>query len=322
VLLSVIVAALAQDLRFALRTLRKTPGFTIVAAVTLALGIGVNTSIFTLINTFVFRPTRVKDPTSLIRFDSALPHSRYIHYRDGSRSMNLFASNWFLPTLGDEAPVNGEADILHGLETSTNFFTVLGARPVAGRLFLPDDDTAETLPVVVLNDRLWQRRFGRDPNVVGLTIQLDGRAYTVVGVAQPGFDGTLPLAADLWTPLLARQSRSEHYVWLEGRLKSGATLAQAQAEVKVLFERYVQTHPERKREEPPRLMSGGNPRSVHAQPSSPDDDPAHRCGDGPVDRLREPRQSVHGSGSRQAPGDSREAGAGRHARAPGTSTAH
>ncbi|MGH9334196.1 MAG: ABC transporter permease, partial [Vicinamibacteria bacterium] len=188
-----------QDLRFAARSLVKRPAFTIVAAVSLALGIGANTTIFTMVNSVFLNPLPVEDPSELVvvytldennAAAGATPVSfpNYEDYRDGNDSFEGLAAWAFpIPTsmLAGEEPEQVFTELVTG-----NYFELMGIRPALGRFITPAEDRAEGRnPVVVMSHRLWSRRFGRVPEVVGRAITLNGVSYDVIGVAPEGFQG-------------------------------------------------------------------------------------------------------------------------------------
>src|SRR4029434_6143592 len=176
-----------NDLRFALRQLRKSPGFTLVAVLTLALGIGLNTTIFSLINDLFLRGLPFKEPSRIVHLDNGdkardladvgISAPRYQRYRDGQTLFEGFAAeNFFaftLTGLGD--PVQ-----IFGGRLTSNYFDVLGVRPILGRNFLPEEE--ESADVALVTKNFWQERLGGDPNVIGRSITLDGTPHTIVGV--------------------------------------------------------------------------------------------------------------------------------------------
>ena len=253
---------LKQDLRFALRTLGKNPGFTLVVVLTLALGIGANTAIFTLMDQVLLRVLPVKDPERLVVLNAPGPNSGSIHnqsfsltpisypmyadLRDKSDVFEGVLAHWRAGVhLGHKGTTEqADADLVSG-----NFFDVLGIPPVLGRLFGPDDDkTPGAHPLVVLSHGFWQRRFGSDPKVIGETVSVNGRPMTVVGVARAGFHGIeVGSTSDLYVPLAMQETICPNWgglvlskrrvMWLSAmaRLKPGVSLDQAKAGVNVLY---------------------------------------------------------------------------------------
>jgi predicted permease len=222
------VESVWRDVLYGLRMLRRSPGFTAVAVLVLALGIGINTAIFSVVNAVLFRPLPVKAPNELAYIYSANPHVGFPIYRDFlsfSLHRDVFGStvavshDWARLRSGtDEEHVVGEA-------VSPNYFDTLGVSPSLGRAFTDDDDAMSAEPVVVISDSLWKRRFAADPTALGKTIQLDwptitvpGRHYTIVGVMGPQFRGvSSPWApTEYWVSLIQRGSEEDAAFAVEG----------------------------------------------------------------------------------------------------------
>src|SRR4051812_47851325 len=189
--------AFLQDIRFGWRQLLKRPIFTALALISMALGIGANTTIFSLLETVLLRPLPVHEPSQLIAVDGTLPNGvdftlqsylNYKDYRDRSRSFDgLLAYRFVVASLSH----NGVNERAWGFDVSGNYFDVLGVKPALGRAFLPEEDrTPDSHPVVVLSYASWQKRFAGDPSIVGRTILLNNHGFTVLGVAPKGFVGT------------------------------------------------------------------------------------------------------------------------------------
>ena len=234
-----------QDLRYGARMLLKQPGFTVVAVIALALGIGANTAIFSVVNAILLRPLNYKDSERLVQINHNYPKldlkasvsgAGYTHYRDNCAAFETVgaASPW---------PVNltetGDPERLQGMAVSHTFLPMLGIEPARGRVFTAEEDQPGLNRVVVLSDALWQRRFGGDPNLVGHTIKLNGESYTVIGVMPPAFQFGREFAQqiDLYSPIALtpqqldpRRWRSE-FLFVVAKLKPGVTLDQAQAEM-------------------------------------------------------------------------------------------
>ncbi len=246
------------DLRFALRQLLKSPGFTLLALLTLALGIGLNTAIFSLINDLFLRGLPFKEPGRVVHMYSnarernllELPVSvpRYQHYRDGQTIFEGFAGEnpipFTLTGLGD--PVQ-----LFGGKVTSNYFDVLGVRPIRGRDFLPQEE--ETADVAMVTENFWQKRMGGDPNVIGRSITLDGVMHTIVGVLPNlPFSWTGP-NAEVWTtkPFVIpgfpyeRMMRGTGFLRVVGRLKPGMTVEQARAALPSLEQSYRAQYPDK-----------------------------------------------------------------------------
>jgi len=203
------MGTLLQDLRYGLRMLAKNPGFTTVAVLTLALGIGASTTVFSWIDAVLLRPLPgVENPSQLTSFETVAPNGDavttsyldYQDYRDHLKLLAGLAGSRPLPlAVGEEE----HAERLWGELVTGNYFAVLGVRPILGRAFLPEEyaDKAGAFPVAVISDRLWRSHFNADPTIVGKSIRVNRYHLTVVGVVPPDFRGTLAgLAFDLWVP--------------------------------------------------------------------------------------------------------------------------
>jgi macrolide transport system ATP-binding/permease protein len=247
---------LIQDIRYGIRVLAKRPGFTVAAVLTLALGIGLNTAIFSLYNSVLLRPLPARDPERLVSLYSAIQgepgtgifsYPAYIFYRDSNisySSVAAYAGGRVLLNAGGAAP-----ELLQAQMVSANFFDMLGASPALGRAFSQEEDkTPGSHPVVMLNYNFWQRRFGGDASLVGRTIPLNNMAYTVIGIAPRNFIGCDPEVPDVWVPIMMNanvhsgpdmlDNREGGWLFLVARLKPGATLSQAQSEMAVLASQF------------------------------------------------------------------------------------
>jgi putative ABC transport system permease protein len=247
-----------QDLRYSLRTLVKNPGFTAVAVIALALGIGANSAIFSVVNTVLLSPLPYKDPDRLVMVwedDTKGGYPRdtpavanYIDWRDQNQVFEGMAAT-------AEASFNltgtGDPERLEGQLVSASFFPLLGVEPQLGRVFLPEEDRPGVNNVVLLSHGLWQRRFGSDPNVVGKPVTLNGGTGTVVGVMPPQFQHPGE-KAELWVPIgftpEQEASRGRHYLKVLARMKPGVTLAQAQAEMSAIAARLEQQYPDQNKD--------------------------------------------------------------------------
>ena len=238
---------LLKDARYGLRMLIRSPGFTVVALLSLALGIGANTAIFSMISAFLFAPLPVKQPSQLVSIfttDTKNPgpmptsHLNFIDYRDKNEAFtDMFAYTGAGVSFSSPG---GESKNLFAQVVSGNYFDVLGVRAEQGRTFIPDEDrTPGTHPVVVLSYACWQRDFGGDTGIVGKTISLNRRDFSVVGVAQKDFTGTdIGGGPDLWVPMMMHAVIQPGFDWYDtrrglflamiGRLKPGISTAQAQ----------------------------------------------------------------------------------------------
>ena len=245
-----------SDFKYALRTLAKTPGFTIIAVITLALAIGANTAIFSLINDLFLRSLSFKEPRRVVHFLSNAPDRklvdlplslpRFQHYRAGQTICeDLAAENVFAFTLTGL----GDAVQLFGGRVTSNYFDALGLRPIRGRNFLPNEE--EAADVAMVTENFWRKRMGGDPNVIGRSITLDGVAHTIVGVLP-----NLPFAwvgpnAEVWTTkpyvipgfTYERMMRGTTFLRVVGRLKPGMTVEQARAALAALDQSYQAEYP-------------------------------------------------------------------------------
>ncbi len=236
-----------QDLRYGLRMIAKAPGFTVLAMLALALGICANTTIFSFINGLILRPlTGVKDPERVVAvytsdYSSGLyggsSYPDYVDFRDQADVFENLAAS-------DQAVLNAtggsEAERLRGAAVTPNYFDVLGVKAQLGRTLQPADEQS-----VVISDGLWQRRFSSDPNVVGQTLTLNAKPYTIVGVTDPGFRGLrLGLPPEFWLPMDPDEERGNRGIAVIGRLKPGVTVAQAQTQLTTIAARLAQAYPE------------------------------------------------------------------------------
>jgi putative ABC transport system permease protein len=252
-----------QDLRFGLRMLVKSPTFSGVAVLTLALGIGVNTAVFTFIDALLLRPLPgVAQPDALVQLGRQYPDKPYISdasypdfvdYRDQNSVLSGMAA--IVPT-AFHLSTSGETERVDGELVTGGYFDVLGVTATQGRLIAPSDDTDASDPVVVLSRRLWERRFRSDPSIVGQTLSLNGLQFTVIGVADEPFSGIrIGSPRDIWVPLAmvpridpgtSARFGQRRASWIEmfGRLKPGVTAEQARAELSVIAARLEQTYPD------------------------------------------------------------------------------
>ena len=238
-----------QDLRYGVRMLAKRPGFTLVAVLSLALGLGANTAIFSLVNTLLLRPLPVHQPEQLVALNSAgegrgmFSNFSYLNYRDLRDRNSVFSD-----LIGYRiAPLNVSHDGINerrwGYQVTGNYFAALGINAAQGRLLSKDDDrTQGAHPVVVIGHQYWQQSYGGAPDVVGKEMIVNGGRYTIIGVAPAGFLGTeIAAAAELWFPLMmqpqleqgsnALDRRGSEMLFVQGRLKPGVSQLQAQTEL-------------------------------------------------------------------------------------------
>jgi putative ABC transport system permease protein len=253
---------LFQDLRYGLRLLARSPGFTAIALLTLTLGIGATAAIFSVVEAVLLRALPYRDPQRLVSVfedSSATGFPRNTpapgNYADWKAQTGIFEDaaaaaeygRWHVFNLtGDTGAGANDPEKLEGATVTRNLFSVLGAKPVLGRVFLPEEDRPGGPRVVLINHGLWQRRFAGDPAIVGRAIVLNGERYTVVGVMPANF--AYPSThADIWTPMAFTTEqlteRGSHYLEVVARLRPGVTLAQANAGLDVLCKRSARAHP-------------------------------------------------------------------------------
>ena len=241
---------LLHDLRFSFRQLRKSPGFALTAVLTLALGIGVNTAVFSIMDAVVFRPLAVPDLSRVVTVAEQKDHGDYqqvalANYEDWTRQSHSFErlAVW---TSGD-LTLTGAGDVAHvqAAYASANFFDVMRVNPLMGRTFLDSETHPGKENVAVLSYGFWKKHFGADPGVAGRKIELDGRAYTVTGVMPQTMQ--YPSTADLFLPLAPSptqlENRIAHDYLVTGRLRAGVTAVQAQAEMRGIADRLAKAYP-------------------------------------------------------------------------------
>jgi putative ABC transport system permease protein len=250
------IGDLGQDVRYGLRMLAKNPAFTTIAVLALALGIGANTAIFSVVNAILLRPLPYKNPEQLVMVWENATHLGFpkntpspANFLDWRQQTTVFESMAAFAERSFNLTGVGEPERLDGRRVSANLFGLLGVRPIIGRTFVPQEDQPGT-KVVLLNESLWQRRFGGDPSVIGRALTLNNESYTVVGV----LPGSVRLPAfgnwrdQVWVPLAfpaeEAAGRGNHFLEVIARLKPGATLQQARAEMETIAARLAQQYPE------------------------------------------------------------------------------
>jgi putative ABC transport system permease protein len=248
------MGTLWQDLRFGARMLRRNPGFTLVAVVALALGIGVNTMIFSCVKALLLRPFDFSTGDRLVMVwgrnlaagiqRSSVSPGSFNEWRARAGSFEelvTYSNTYFNLTEGDQP------ERVTGARVTPNFFKALGVKPERGRAFLPEDGEEGRNAVVLVKHSLWERRFGSDPSLVGRSISLDGKPHTVVGVMPKDFEFPMN-GSELWAPIAFTPKEASnhylHYLQVFGLLKPGATVEQAQAEMTAIAERQQQEHPD------------------------------------------------------------------------------
>ena len=237
----------AQDLHFGLRMLRKSPGFSAVAILTLALGIGANTAIFSCINAWIIKPLPYPQSDRLMVFATHDKKNGWTgehvtstaDFFDFQKQNTSFEQTVAWTNAGLSLTGDGRPELVDGGRVTWNFFDTLGAKPILGRTFTSDDDRSGAPHVVILSEGLWQGRYAGDPKIIGHNITIGGEAYTVVGVLPGRFQFPLMGIANLWTPLALtdkeRANRAGSWLPAFGRLKPGVTQEQAEAEASVFF---------------------------------------------------------------------------------------
>ena len=251
---------LVRDLGYALRSARRNPGFTLVAVLTLTLGIGANTAVFTVVDNFLFRPPPFEHVDRLVSIRDVNPEQgwtaehnvagspgNFLDWRAQSRSFDHLIAwrNWFYSVAGP-AGRNAVPEQIRGVRISPAFFTMLGVRASLGRTFLPEEEQPGRDRVVILSDGLWQRRYGSDAGIVGETLRIDGQPFTVIGVLPRGFYFLQP-DFEMWMPFAIDENfrgRDEHSISIWGRLAPGVSGEAAQAELDAITQGLETAYPD------------------------------------------------------------------------------
>lgn len=250
-----IFETLLQDLRYALRMLRKHPSFSLAVIITLALGIGANTTIFSVVNAVLMAPLPYKEPDRLIRIWESNPKQGRTesavsvpNFEDWQKQQSVFEQLAASELTTFNLTGSGEPQRIPAARFTANLVPTLGVAPLLGRSFLPEDEKSGSNRVALLSHSLWQRAFGSDPSLLNKTIQLNGASYTVIGIMPPEFQFT---GRELWVPLVLdpakepwRADRANRNLAIYGRLKSGVTLEQATAEMNILAKRLEEQNPQ------------------------------------------------------------------------------
>jgi predicted permease len=264
---------LRSDLRYAIRGLLRSPGFTLVAIVTLALGIGVNSSIFSLVNAVLLRPLPVDDPEQLVdiyahtstsTFHDSNSYPNYLDYREQAQTLSgLVGYSNFFASLS----IDGSSELVVGELVTEDYFSVLGVEPMLGRSFVPEEYSAPSAyPVAIVSHAFWQNRLGSDPGVLGRTFRLNGIPYSIVGVAPASFGGMFPaVTAQMWIPTAMvedveplgsnrnsgplvgetrLEQRGRHWMWLRGRMRPDVEIEEVRAELSGVVARLAEQYPE------------------------------------------------------------------------------
>ncbi|UCC30283.1 MAG: ABC transporter permease, partial [Phycisphaerales bacterium] len=247
------MSTLIQDLRYACRMVTRAPGFTAVVILTLALGIGANTAIFSVVDTVVLRPLPYESSDELLMvFETERGDDRgsvsYPNFEDWREQNRLFEEIAVFRRKSFTLLGGDEPERISGARVSAAFFPLLRIEPALGRSLRPEDDLAGAENVCLLGHGIWQRRFGGDPGLVGNTLTLDGTSFTVVGILPPGFRFPIAVSeADVWTPTALDSDflaqRGAHFPRAFARLRSGRTLTQAQAEMDTIARRLEEQYP-------------------------------------------------------------------------------
>src|SRR5437868_7602288 len=250
------------DLRFAFRMLIKTPGFSVVAFLAIALGLGVNTSIFGIVNTLLLKQLPIGHSDQVVQIYTMDPHlqgrspNAYLNFVDYAKQNTVFSSMAAYTFAPMGMTRSNETINVLGQLVSGNYFDLLEVRPALGRAFLPEEDTTPNgHPVAMLNYKFW-RKIGGDPAIVGSNVTLNGRAFTVVGVAPPTFTGIdVGIAPEVWLPMAMHgwvrpagdewfDNRRGLFLNVLGRLKPGSTIAAAEAQMKTVARQLEQASPD------------------------------------------------------------------------------
>ncbi|HVG32516.1 MAG TPA: ABC transporter permease [Pyrinomonadaceae bacterium] len=242
-----------QDVKYGIRMLVKHPGFTVVAVLTLALGIGANSAIFSVVNAVLLRPLQFKEPEQLVKLWETLPQQGLTGTVSAPNFLDWREQNQVFAELSAYEPANfslqgkDQPERMLGVTATAGFFDVISTPPQLGRTFLAGEDQAGRNFVAVISDRLWQRNFGADPQIIGKSITLGGETFTLVGVMPQGFE--FPSATtDIWTPLVFSKEqlaeRGNHSLRVIGRLKADATLQQAQEQMSTIARRLAEQYPD------------------------------------------------------------------------------
>ena len=247
---------LLQDLRFAFRVLRKSPGFAITVVITLALGIGANTAIFSIVYGVVFRPLPYPNPQRIVELTESSPRGsdeKDVTYQEMQFLLEHGSPFQFLTgytVQGYNLSVGNKTERVKGQPVSTDYFHVLGINPLLGRDFLAEENTGDGAHVAILSYGIWQTQMDGDRETIGRSITLDGEPFTVIGVMPPGLESSvdpiLPGETDVWTPLalVGQTAGSGQNIEVLGRLRSGLSLAQAQAQMPSITSAFRRAFPD------------------------------------------------------------------------------
>src|SRR6266513_4022921 len=248
-----LVDSLMQDMRFSVRQIRRNSGFTLAVASTRAMGMGANTAVFSILHTVLLRPLPYRDPDRLVTVwqenvqRQQLDKATVADFNDWKTRNRVFDDLAFSWDAAYTLTGPGDSQSVMGYQFSANFFSLLGARPLLGRTFLPEEGTQGRDHVVVLSYQFWRNRFASDEDVIGRTIQLDGDHYIVIGVMPSDF-GHPSAGTDIWTPLPfpveLLENRRLHVFQVIANLRSGVSLAQARQELESLAQENARRYPQ------------------------------------------------------------------------------
>jgi predicted permease len=286
-----------QDFRYALRWLARSPGFAAVAILSLGLGVGVNTAMFSLVDGLLFRPLPVQSPATLADVFTTggdgdeYATSSYPDFLDIKAQNTVFTDMTGYSPMFAALGLGDRSRLVMGQIVTANHFELLGIRPALGRLLVPSDDGAGAERVVVLSHRMWQREFGADPAVAGTTLSLRGLPYTIVGVAPESFTGVVPLLTpELWLPVIHANEvepagindavpsptgttrvdrRGMRWLFVKGRLRPGVTAQQAHANVAVIGAQLAAAHPQTNKDRRLSAVATSDVRMLVPQASGP-----------------------------------------------------
>ena len=277
-----------HDLRYALRWLRRTPGFTIAAVASFAIGIGFNTSLFSVVDAVLFRPLPVRAPEELVNIYTSgsdgdpWTTSSYPDLMDLRSGNGVFADIVGYSPMFTAVSSSDRTRLALGEIVTGNYFQFFGVSAIRGRALTPDDELPGADRGLVVSDRYWARELGRDPGVIGRTLRLRGQPYTIVGVIDPSFTGMVPmLSPDMWVTVREAgevepagiqdvvpsptgtgrlDRRGQRWLFAKGRLKPGVTVAQAQANLDVLMRQLTAAHPQTNKDRRPALKASSEVR--------------------------------------------------------------
>src|SRR5260370_14871137 len=249
-----IMETLLKDIRYGVRSLLKRPGFTAIAVITLALGIGANTAIFSVVTAVLLRGLPFPDPDRLVMVWEDASYAGFprntpapANYADWRAQNQVFGEIAALNDRSFNLTGDGEPEKIEGQGATANFFPILGIKPVLGRTFLPAEDAPEANKVVIINYSLWHQRYGGEDSIIGRELLLDGEKHTVVGVLPASFQ-FLDSHVGLWVPMAFTSEtlaqRGSHYLKVVARMKPGVTLAQANSDIHTIQRRISEDHPD------------------------------------------------------------------------------